>query len=81
MHQAAPIQIILQQKKSEDFRILPSLCGFAGWKFLHRNNRVQDENYEENYQLSHCKHGHVRSSVSNFRIPVHFNRDAGYLMA
>ena len=46
--------------------IFPGISSFIGWKHLYWNNCLQDEILEKASQLFYCKHGHVRSGVSDF---------------
>ena len=46
--------------------LLPDFSCFAGWEHCRRNDCLQDETHDKTHQLFHCKHGHVRSAVSDF---------------
>ena len=54
------------RKNWRNFRLLPVICCFAGWKYHHWDNCLQDENHEKTHQLFHRKHGHVRFPVPEF---------------
>ena len=45
--------------------LLPDVHCFVNWQHYHRNNCLQDENHEKADQLFDCKHGYVRSVVSD----------------
>ena len=51
-----------------------ALRSFAGWKHLHRTGSIQDENPKKTHQLFHSKHGHVRSSISDFPVSTYCDR-------
>ena len=42
------------------------ISNFIRWKYLCWNNCLQDEILEKASQLFYCRHGHVRSGVSDF---------------
>ena len=46
--------------------IFSGISNFIRWKYLCWNNCLQDEILEKASQLFYCKHGHVRSGVSDF---------------
>ena len=61
--------VLLQLRSTKDRLhccIFSSISSFIGWKYLYWNNCLQDEIPEKASQLFYCKHGHVRSGVSDF---------------
>ena len=46
--------------------IFSGISNFIRWKYLCWNNCLQDEILEKASQLFYCRHGHVRSGVSDF---------------
>ena len=58
------------RQNRKNYCLLPVICCFTDWKQPYWLNSLQDENHEKTHQLSHRKHGHVRSAVSDFLFPA-----------
>ena len=54
------------RKNWNNLYLLHDFSCFAGWEHCRWYNCLQDENHEKTNQLFYCKHGHVRSAVSDF---------------